>query len=143
MLPGWRLEFRGPRAGYQGVTFPNEHLIQVYVRANTTPGLMAHVIAHEVAHAVDVTYFDEAARSGFSVLRGRDPNEIWWAGDGASDFASGAGDWAESFAWWATAGVGDWRSELGRPPDAVQQLAISALVNERTGILTPGVTTVG
>ncbi len=140
MLPGWTLEFRGPRDGYQGVTFPKQHLIQVYIRSSSTPTLIAHVIAHEVGHAVDVTYLDDDDRSGFSIMRGRSANAVWWAGDGATDFASGAGDWAESFSWWATGGVGQWRSDLGSPPDAVQQLAISGLVTERSGIATPGVT---
>jgi hypothetical protein len=143
LLLGWHLEFRGYRDGYQGATFPDEHLIQVYVRTTSTPTQLAHVIAHEIGHAVDVTYLDDADRAGFSVLRGRPPDADWWAPDGATDFGSGSGDWAESFSAWATGGVGPWRSTLGPRPDPIQQLAISGLVTARSGIGTPGVTSTG
>jgi hypothetical protein len=129
LLPGWTLAFLGPRPGLQGNTLPASRRVEIYVRSSFTTGQLAQVIAHEIGHAVDVTYFDDADRRAFNVLRGRAPGAGWWVADGQADFASGAGDWAESFASWATGGLGTWASRLGPPPDAAQRAAISRLVS--------------
>jgi hypothetical protein len=133
LLPGWTLAFLGARSGLQGNTLPGLRRIEIYVRSSFTTGQLAQVIAHEIGHAVDVTYFDDADRQAFNVLRGRVPGAGWWVADGQSDFASGAGDWAESFAAWATGGLGTWASRLGPPPDAAQRAAIGRLVSSAIG----------
>jgi hypothetical protein len=133
LLPGWTLAFLGPRSGLQGNTLPGSRRVEIYVRPTFTTGQLAQVIAHEIGHAVDVSYFDDADRRAFNVLRGRDPGAAWWVADGQSDFASGAGDWAESFASWATGGLGTWASRLGPPPDAAQRAAIGRLLSAAIG----------
>ena len=127
-LAGWRIEFLGPRDGYRGSTFPDLRLVQVYVRPGDTADDVAHVFAHELGHAVDVTRLSAADRERFSEARGRAPDAGWWVTGGSSDFGSGAGDWAESFSWWARRGVGGgWSSTIGPPPDAGQQALIARL----------------
>ena len=56
--------------------------------------------------------------------RGRGADATWWAASGAEDYSSGAGDWAESFAWSQTT-EGGWYSKIGPPPDAAD-LAVMA-----------------
>jgi hypothetical protein len=134
LLPGWVLRFQGPRSGYQGSTFPDDRRIEVYVRRDSSIPQLAHVIAHELGHAIDVTYFDEPARGAFDAIRGRSAGGMWFVADGTTDFASGAGDFAECFSWMATGGAGTWRSRLGSPPGGLQQVAIVDLVSRATGL---------
>jgi len=125
-LPGWRIEFVGARAGYRGSTFPNDRLMQIYVRPDESLDELAHVTAHEMGHAVDVTFLDQADRSSFNIKRGRPGDATWWVANGADDFSSGAGDWAECFAWYQMQS-GPWYSRLGNPPDAATLGLVEAL----------------
>jgi hypothetical protein len=125
-LPGWRIQFVGPRSGYRGSTFPDQRLIQVYVRSNSSLNDLVHVTAHELGHAVDVTLLAAEDREAWNVARGRSASAGWWVAPGQTDFSSGAGDWAESFAWSQTT-TGGWYSEIGNPPTA-EQLALLASI---------------
>lgn len=116
LLPGWTIEFLGPRTGMRGTTFPYEHRIEIYVRDSFTHEELVHVVGHEVGHAVDVTYLNDADRAQWAAARGYS-GRSWWTGNGLTDFAVGAGDWAECYAW-AHMGHGPWYSELGDPPSA-------------------------
>jgi len=122
-LPGWTIQFMGPRVGMRGATFPQDKVVQVYVRPDESAADVAHAFAHELGHAIDVTYLNAHLRVEFNQARGRPSNFGWWVSAGADDFASGAGDWAECFAWTMTHGVGAFYSRLGpRPDDAVMAL---------------------
>lgn len=126
-LPGWQLRFRDGRSGVRGLTFPDRQVIEVYVRGGDTPESLAHVVAHELGHAVDVTYFTQVQRSAWLAARGLAPRTIWFPGaPGVSDFATGAGDFAESFAW-VHAPVGAWKGELAPPPNPVQGALLGVL----------------
>ena len=126
-LPGWELRFLDARAGYRGLTYPEERVIEVYLRSDDTPQSLAHVVAHELGHAVDVTWFDDTDRATWLSARGVDPRTPWFVADGASDFSSGTGDFAESFAWWQV-GPPAWFSDLGPPPSVEQLGRLVALV---------------
>jgi hypothetical protein len=115
-LPGWTIQFVGPRAGMRGATFPRSKIVQVYVRSDESAADVAHAFAHELGHAIDVTYLNDQFRGEFNQARGRPTNFGWWVSAGADDFSSGAGDWAECFAWTMTHGVGGFYSNLGPPP---------------------------
>jgi len=132
-LPGWRVELLGERRGYKGSTFPEERLVQVYVRPSMTADQIAHVLAHELGHAIDVTYFDDTVRSAIQLARGRRADAPWWVESGATDFASGSGDWAEMFSWWASGGRGRWLSTVGRPPSVSEMVWIEATVRAVVG----------
>ncbi len=102
--------------------------IEVYVRVEQSDRLLAHVIAHEIGHAVDVTLNDGPERRLWQDARNI-ASSPWWPGDGATDFRTGAGDFAESFAAWQV-GTEDFRSELGGPPNAEQLNLLIALSSD-------------
>lgn len=130
-LPGWTVSFERARQGYKGITYPSRRRIEIYVRRDQSITELAHVLAHELGHAIDVTYFTDAERAAFNVLRGRHPGSPWWVRPGGNDFASGSGDWAECFAWMVTGGRGGFFSRLGPPPDAAQQQVMWEMLDQK------------
>jgi len=84
----------------RGLTYPYERRIEIYVRAGDTPESLAHVVAHEIGHAVDVSLNSGPRRIQWLEARGLDADYRWWPASGRSDFATGAGDFAECFAVW-------------------------------------------
>ncbi len=125
LLPEWTIEFLPETRGLYGLTLVSDKHIEVYVRDNQDLGLLAHVIAHELGHAVDVTMNNGSDRRRWEDSRGID-SEPWWPGNGDTDFSTGAGDFAEAFAAWQ---VGDhsFRSTLGNPPTIEQEALLAEL----------------
>lgn len=125
MLPEWRIEFLHQRDGLYGLTLVPEKRIEIYVRPDQGSVFLAHVIAHELGHAVDVELNDEQERARWAEVRdiGDAP---WWPTSGATDFSTGAGDFAESFAAWQV-GDGAFRSAIGGPPNADELDLLAAL----------------
>jgi hypothetical protein len=97
-LPGWRIQFLPAKKGYLAVTFRVEQRIDVYVRTDRPVEGIAHDIAHEIGHALDVTYLNEATRARYLELRGLPVATDWWACERCRDLKTGAGDFAEVFA---------------------------------------------
>ena len=125
-LPGWELRFLDGRSGYRGLTYPDASVIEVFVRPGDTAEGLAHVVAHEMGHAVDVARLSDTDRAAWAAARGYGAQVSWWVSSGGSDFASGSGDFAESFAWWQAA-VGQWFGDLAGPPDALQTALLARL----------------
>ncbi len=118
ILPEWTIEFLPATDGLYGLTLVPERRIEIYVRADQSPGMVAHVVAHELGHAVDVTLNTGPERRRWSELRGI-ASAPWWPESGANDFATGAGDFAESFAAWQVGPAG-FRSTLADPPNGAE-----------------------
>jgi hypothetical protein len=97
-LPGWRIRFLPARKGYLALTYRVERRIDVFVRPGRSTVALAHDIAHELGHAVDVSYLDDDARARYLEIRRLNESTPWWACDGCTDLQTGAGDFAESFA---------------------------------------------
>ncbi len=125
-LPDWSIEFSGEVAGRLGYAFFHDKRIEIYVRDSQSVADVAEVLAHELGHAVDITLFDGEDRDTWLTARNLG-SSAWWPEPGArSDFASGAGDWAESFAHWLLDDTS--QSELGGEPTAAELAVLEDLV---------------
>jgi len=117
-LPGWQIQFVSGASNIAGYTWSREERIEVFVRPGATSADLARILAHELGHAVDVSRNSGDDRREWLAVRGID-EAPWWPGNGLADFATGAGDFAESFAVWQV-GDEDYRGELGPSPTAEQ-----------------------
>ena len=119
----FQIVFMPPRPNLRAMTFPAERRIEVYERPHDDVQLVAYDIAHELGHAIDVTYNTEQTRSEWLKLRGIDRSTPWFGCSGCSDFATPAGDFAETFAL-ILFGPKDFRGRIARAPDAKQMPAL-------------------
>jgi hypothetical protein len=122
---GYRLRIAGPLAGVRGQTDTAQRTITLFVSPHDAPHRVAHDLGHEIGHAFDAQRLNGAARAGY--LRARGVSSARWSpGAQASDYESGAGDFAEVFALCHTASP-EFRSRLAaRPVDPCRVLPISA-----------------
>ena len=98
-------------------TQPSSRLIGLIRRA------AGYIPDFDAWHAVDVTLNSPEEREEWQAARGIE-SVPWWPGDGLTDFSTGAGDFAESFAAWQV-GTGSFRSRVGDAPNG-DQLALMA-----------------
>lgn len=96
VLPGWTVLYEGDSAGYKGLTHWPSKTITLYIDDGAGASDVAEVLAHELGHALDVTYMDNDSRTEW--LNARGMPMVWWAGNGLNDFSVGAGDFAEAVA---------------------------------------------
>ena len=111
---GYRVRFAQGRTGVRAVTDRDTRTITVFVRRGDLPSLVAHDIAHEMGHAFDDRRLTATARRAYLRARGVS-RAAWWPG-GGSDYAVGAGDFAEVFAL-CHAPSAEFRSTLAPRPD--------------------------
>lgn len=110
---GYAIRFEPGRPGVRAQLDRSSRAISVFLRRGDLPHVVAHDIAHELGHAYDKTRMDEGARSAYLTSRGV-PTAAWNT-SGDSDYAVGAGDFAEVFALCHAASP-DFRSELAPRP---------------------------
>jgi hypothetical protein len=112
---GWSVRYVAARPGApRAQADRRERRIDVFVRAGDVPHRIAHDVAHELGHAWDEAVLTDAARAGY--LRGRGSTAVsWWPAGRWSDYASGAGDFAEVFARCHAASP-EFRSRVAPPP---------------------------
>jgi hypothetical protein len=113
---GYTITFLGAEPGFLGKTFPASRHIEIYVRPNESLDMLTHVLAHEIGHAIDKTYGDDSRRARWVQLRGINPQVPWFGCPACRDFATPAGDFAETFAYWQ-AGPADY-SQMAPPPSS-------------------------
>ena len=94
---GYRLRVAGPVPGLRGRTDTETRTITLYVGPQDSSGAVAHDLGHELGHAYDATRLSAAQRAAYLRARGV-PGAPWTPGGRASDYRSGAGDFAEVFA---------------------------------------------
>lgn len=123
---GWTVRFLPGRPGYLGLAIGKKRRINIYVRPEHGVADVAHTLAHETGHAVDITYGTDYRRSEYLRMRGFDPQRTWFGCDACTDYATPAGDFAEVFEYWLLGG-GDYRSQLGPPPGPDQLRLLSTL----------------
>ena len=114
---GWDISFLPGRSGYLGLAIGPKRRIEIYVRSTHSVTDVAHTLAHEIGHAVDLTYGTRYRRREYLRLRGFSPDARWFGCDECTDYATPAGDFAEVFEYWLLGG-GDFRSQLASAPDS-------------------------
>ncbi|MEO8692816.1 MAG: hypothetical protein ABI658_04815 [Acidimicrobiales bacterium] len=124
-LPGWSIVFLPSRVGLRGLTKVDDRRIEIYVRDSDSAPSLAHVVAHELGHAVDVELNSPADRDRWRALRGVGPTVSWWPGNAVSDFDTLAGDFAEAFATMLTASVS--LSRVAPPPQPAELAVLAEL----------------
>ena len=118
---GFEIKFMAARSGYRAGAFPYEKLIEVYVRQDLTVDEISRDIAHELGHALDWVHNDDVRRGSFKQIRGYgDRRGGWFACSGCTDFATPAGDFAETFAFWVLGGRLPHRGLIVAPPTQEQ-----------------------
>jgi hypothetical protein len=113
---GFSISFLPARSGVFGATYLDQRRIEIYVRPDQTALELAHVIGHELGHAVDATYGTTQRRQDWMRLRGIDPALEWWGCLGCRDYATPAGDFAEVFAYWLAGPESGFNGRLVGPP---------------------------
>jgi hypothetical protein len=97
-FPGWTISFLPGRQRLLGLTLVGERQVEIYIRKDRPVEGIAHDIAHEFGHIVDVTYNNDQIRSRYLKARGLSAETPWWACNSCRDLEVGAGDFAEVFA---------------------------------------------
>lgn len=126
VLPGWDVQYLGARDGHRGLTFSQTQIIELYVRPSDSASSLAGILAHELGHAIDLAHLDDQARLEWYEGRGFVLGTPWWPSSAAPDFHTGAGDFAEAFAFWA---LGDpSSSEIGGSLDQADIALLESLL---------------
>lgn len=116
---GYTVVFAAGRPGVRADLDRSSKTIRVYLRRGDTRAIVAHDIAHELGHAYDAERMTDASRRAYLDRRGV-PAAAWTATD-ASDYAVGAGDFAEVYALCHAASP-DFRSTLAPRPERACEL---------------------
>lgn len=125
VLPGWTITYKESNSEFRGLTYPYNKSIELFVRDNDTSESLAGILAHEIGHAIDVTHLNDAQREDWSETRSIESSQ-WWPDAYASDFETGAGDFAESFAYWAVQDPSS--SKIAHTPTSSQLEALETLL---------------
>ncbi len=118
---GYTVEYRSGHPKYLGATYEHERRIEIYVGRCQTVASVAHVLGHEVGHAVDFAYNDGRRRLDWQAVRGFQAE--WFACEYCPDYAYGSGDFAEVFSYLKASPTG-FRSKLAGPPSPEQAAAL-------------------
>jgi pyruvate/2-oxoglutarate dehydrogenase complex dihydrolipoamide acyltransferase (E2) component len=123
---GFRVQFKGGRKGYMGLTHLKQRRIEMFVRScdAQSDALLRHVMAHELGHAWDTTHMTTASRAAWMRVRGIPAGSNWYGCSGCTDFATPAGDFAEVYAQWAR-GASSNKSKLAGSPAPGQLAALA------------------
>jgi hypothetical protein len=124
--------FLEPRKGYRAMTFPARQRIEVYARPGDDPQRVAHDIAHEIGHALDVTYNNAATRANWLRIRGIKAGTPWFGCNRCSDYGTPSGDFAEVFALLLVGG-GHFSGRIAPQPTSDEWSTLAAFFSDLTG----------
>jgi hypothetical protein len=124
---GVTVSFLAGRSGYLGLTYPAQHHVDVFVRSCSaeSAALLRHVVSHEMGHAYDAAHMTAASRAAYMAMRGIPAGTPWFGCAYCTDFATPAGDFAETYSQWQR-GASDSRTQMAPAPGPSQLAAIAA-----------------
>ena len=124
---GVSVAFLGSRSGYLGLTYPARRHVDMFVRScsSESAALLRHVMAHEMGHAYDAAHMTSASRAAYLAARGIPAGTPWFGCAYCTDFATPAGDFAETYSQWQR-GSSDNRSRLAPPASAAALARLGA-----------------
>jgi hypothetical protein len=124
---GVSVAFKGAKAGYLGLTFPERHHVDVYVRSCSAESfaLLRHVTSHEMGHAYDAAHMTDSLRRSYMAMRGIPAGTPWFGCNYCTDFNTPAGDFAETYSQWQR-GAHDSRTQIAPMPSTSQLAQIAA-----------------
>src|SRR4051794_13792470 len=124
---GVSVSFKGARSGYLGLTYPAQHHVDMFVRSCSSESwsLLRHVMAHEMGHAYDAAHMTAAKRARYMAMRGIPAGTPWFGCGYCTDFATPAGDFAETYSQWQR-GSSDSRTRIAPMPGSASLARIGA-----------------
>jgi hypothetical protein len=116
---GVSISFLPGRGDLKGMTYYDTHHVDVYVGTCSTESdaLLRHVVAHEMGHAWDSEHMTDELRAEYLDARGIPAGTSWFGCNGCRDFATPAGDFAETYAQWQRSSS-DSRTQISHPASA-------------------------
>jgi len=128
---GASLAFLPGRGALKGMTFYDQHRVEVYVGAcgRESDALLRHVVAHELGHAWDSLHMTADLRARYLEARGIPAGTPWFGCDRCQDFGTPAGDFAETYAQWQR-GVTSSRSTLARAATPAELSRLAAFFQD-------------
>ena len=116
---GVTVSFLPGRGDLKGMTYYDTHHVDVFVGtcAAESDTLLRHVVAHEMGHAWDSEHMTDQLRAEYLEARGIEAGTPWFGCNGCRDFATPAGDFAETYAQWQR-GTSDSRTQISHPASA-------------------------
>ena len=133
---GFNIAFLGSRFGYRAMTLTARRRIEVYLRPGESASQQAFDLAHELGHAFDLKYNDDARRRKWRELRDIKVSTPWFGCDACPDYSTPAGDFAETFAF-LLLGPGNFHSLIASLPtiDKVPDLAAFCRIEHLSEVL--------
>jgi hypothetical protein len=124
---GVTVAIKSAKPGYLGLTYPSRHHVDVFVRSCSAESftLLRHVMSHEMGHAFDAAHMTPAMREAYKAMRGIPASTPWFGCSYCTDFATPAGDFAETYSQWQR-GSSDSRTKIAPMPNPTQLAAIAA-----------------
>ena len=124
---GVTVSFKGAKSGYLGLTFPERRHVDVYVRSCGAESftLLRHVMSHEMGHAYDAAHMTASLRKAYMAMRGIPAGTPWFGCNYCTDFATPAGDFAETYSQWQRSSH-DSRTKIAAMPSSAQLAKIAA-----------------
>jgi hypothetical protein len=111
----------------KGMTYYDRHHVDIYVGSCTaeSDALLRHVVAHEMGHAWDSLHMTDQLRADYLAARGIAAGTPWFGCNKCQDFATPAGDFAETYAQWQRS-ASDSRSTIARPATPAELASLGA-----------------
>src|SRR3954468_2120245 len=124
---GVSVSFLGAKSGYLGLTFPERHHVDVYVRSCSAESftLRRPVMSHEMGHAYDAAHMTASMRDAYIAMRGIPAGTPWFGCNYCTDFNTPAGDFAETYSQWQRSSH-DSRTQIAPMPDSAKLAQIAA-----------------